>query len=190
MVKVNTLSLIGHVSQKGDTNNIQNPICHAIHMLIPSKTLQMFTIPKRRCNSLMRLYSNSFIQKIFLLFQKKLRIGLGLGYTTMIIFAGNALAFWFGMTLRYHDHLNPATGRPWEPGNILAIFFCVPRRMGTVRLGRWERFGLTIEIDMGIGILDIFGYMRILITDAQIKHIIYIYIYLSIFIDTNMYIHI
>jgi len=53
------------------------------------------------------------------------KIGLGLGYTTMIIFAGNALAFWFGMTLRYHDHLNPATGRPWEPGNILAIFFCV-----------------------------------------------------------------
>ena len=52
------------------------------------------------------------------------RIGLGLGYTTMIIFAGNALAFWFGMTLRYNDEVNPATGRPWEPGNILAIFFC------------------------------------------------------------------
>lgn len=53
------------------------------------------------------------------------KIGLGLGYTTMIIFAGNALAFWFGMTLRYNDQVNPATGRPWEPGNILAIFFCV-----------------------------------------------------------------
>lgn len=43
----------------------------------------------------------------------------------MIIFAGNALAFWFGMTLRYNDQVNPASGRPWEPGNILAIFFCV-----------------------------------------------------------------
>lgn len=42
-----------------------------------------------------------------------------------IIFFGYALAFWFGMTLRYNGEINPATGKEWMPGNIMAIFFCV-----------------------------------------------------------------
>ena len=42
-----------------------------------------------------------------------------------VVFFGYALAFWFGMTLKYNDEINPATGKPWQPGNIMAIFFCV-----------------------------------------------------------------
>ncbi|OLP94424.1 Multidrug resistance protein 1 [Symbiodinium microadriaticum] len=53
------------------------------------------------------------------------KIGAGLGYTMMIMYLGYGLAFWFGMTLRYNDEVNPATGRLWEPGLILAIFFCI-----------------------------------------------------------------
>ena len=49
----------------------------------------------------------------------------GMGYTMMIVFLGYGLAFWFGMTLRYNDELNPATGELWEPGTIMAIFFCI-----------------------------------------------------------------
>lgn len=29
------------------------------------------------------------------------------------------------MTLRYHEEKNPATGEEWQPGTILAIFFCI-----------------------------------------------------------------
>mmetsp|Transcript_30535 Transcript_30535/g.54595 ORF Transcript_30535/g.54595 Transcript_30535/m.54595 type:complete len:1272 (-) Transcript_30535:403-4218(-) len=53
------------------------------------------------------------------------KIGAGMGYNMSIIFAGYALAFWYGMTLRHNDSLNPATGEVWLPGRILAIFFCV-----------------------------------------------------------------
>ncbi|CAL1142099.1 unnamed protein product [Cladocopium goreaui] len=53
------------------------------------------------------------------------KIGLGMGYTMMIVFFGYALAFWFGMTLRYNGSINPSTGKEWQPGNIMAIFFCV-----------------------------------------------------------------
>ncbi|CAJ1374272.1 unnamed protein product [Effrenium voratum] len=53
------------------------------------------------------------------------KIGIGMGYTMMIVMFGSALAFWFGMTLRYHGELNPSTGREWQPGNIMAIFFCI-----------------------------------------------------------------
>lgn len=42
-----------------------------------------------------------------------------------VVFFGYALAFWFGMTLRYNGALNPSTGKEWQPGNIMAIFFCV-----------------------------------------------------------------
>ena len=71
-------------------------------------------------------------------FPQKIRMGAGLGYTVMIIFAGNALAFWFGMTLRYNEQVNPATGRPWEPGNILAIFFCVPWTIAATWPAMWK----------------------------------------------------
>ena len=53
------------------------------------------------------------------------KVGAGMGYTMMIIFLGYGLAFWFGMTLRYNEELNPATGKLWEPGTIMAIFFCI-----------------------------------------------------------------
>ena len=29
------------------------------------------------------------------------------------------------MTLRYNDQINPATGEEWQPGTIMAIFFCI-----------------------------------------------------------------
>lgn len=54
-----------------------------------------------------------------------LKIGAGMGYTMAVVFCGYALAFYFGMTLRYNDELNPATGELWNPGRILSIFFCV-----------------------------------------------------------------
>lgn len=53
------------------------------------------------------------------------KVGAGMGYTMMVVFLGYALAFWFGMTLKYNDELNPSTGKVWQPGNIMAIFFCV-----------------------------------------------------------------
>ncbi|CAE7217756.1 ABCB1 [Symbiodinium natans] len=53
------------------------------------------------------------------------KVGMGMGYTMMIVFLGYALAFWFGMTLRYHDQINPATGELWNPGTIMSIFFCI-----------------------------------------------------------------
>ena len=53
------------------------------------------------------------------------KVGAGMGYTMMIVFFGYGLAFWFGMTLRYNREINPATGKLWEPGNIMAIFFCI-----------------------------------------------------------------
>ena len=53
------------------------------------------------------------------------KVGAGLGYTMMVMYLGYGLASWFGMTLRYNDEINPATGKPWEPGLILAIFFCI-----------------------------------------------------------------
>jgi len=53
------------------------------------------------------------------------KVGAGMGYTMCIVFLGYGLAFWFGMTLRYNDELNPATGEAWEPGTIMAIFFCI-----------------------------------------------------------------
>ncbi|CAK9045272.1 ATP-dependent translocase ABCB1 (ATP-binding cassette sub-family B member 1) (Multidrug resistance protein 1) (P-glycoprotein 1) (Phospholipid transporter ABCB1) (CD antigen CD243) [Durusdinium trenchii] len=53
------------------------------------------------------------------------KIGAGMGYTMIVVFFGYALAFWFGMTLRYNGALNPSTGKEWQPGNIMAIFFCV-----------------------------------------------------------------
>ncbi|CAE7260922.1 ABCB1, partial [Symbiodinium pilosum] len=52
-------------------------------------------------------------------------VGAGMGYTMMIVFLGYALAFWFGMTLRYNDQINPATGAEWNPGTIMSIFFCI-----------------------------------------------------------------
>ena len=48
-----------------------------------------------------------------------------MGYTMMIVFFGYGLAFWYGMTLRYNDEINPATGQFWQPGTIMAIFFCI-----------------------------------------------------------------
>ncbi|CAE7381505.1 ABCB1, partial [Symbiodinium pilosum] len=53
------------------------------------------------------------------------KVGAGMGYTMMIVFLGYGLAFWFGMTLRYNDEINPATGEAWNPGTIMAIFFCI-----------------------------------------------------------------
>mmetsp|Transcript_59499 Transcript_59499/g.139248 ORF Transcript_59499/g.139248 Transcript_59499/m.139248 type:complete len:1290 (-) Transcript_59499:79-3948(-) len=53
------------------------------------------------------------------------KVGAGMGYTMCIVFLGYALAFWFGMTLRYNDEINPATGELWQPGTIMAIFFCI-----------------------------------------------------------------
>eukprot|EP00438_Fugacium_kawagutii_P033769 Skav231819 [mRNA] locus=scaffold640:55022:69687:+ [translate_table: standard] len=62
------------------------------------------------------------------------KIGAGMGYTMtlgeisrqkMVIFLGYALAFYFGMTLRYNDQINPATGELWQPGTIMSIFFCI-----------------------------------------------------------------
>ena len=53
------------------------------------------------------------------------KVGAGMGYTMCIVFLGYGLAFWFGMTLKYNDQINPATGREWEPGTIMAIFFCI-----------------------------------------------------------------
>eukprot|EP00930_Biecheleria_cincta_P042445 TRINITY_DN29208_c0_g1_i1.p1 TRINITY_DN29208_c0_g1~~TRINITY_DN29208_c0_g1_i1.p1 ORF type:complete len:1315 (-),score=229.41 TRINITY_DN29208_c0_g1_i1:121-3717(-) len=53
------------------------------------------------------------------------KIGAGMGYTFAIIFLGYALAFYFGMTLRYNGEKNPSTGEEWMPGRILSIFFCV-----------------------------------------------------------------
>jgi len=53
------------------------------------------------------------------------KVGAGMGYTMMIVFFGYGLAFWFGMTLRYNDEINPATGETWNPGTIMAIFFCI-----------------------------------------------------------------
>jgi len=53
------------------------------------------------------------------------KVGAGMGYTMCIIFLGYGLAFWFGMTLRYNEEINPATGKFWEPGTIMAIFFCI-----------------------------------------------------------------
>ena len=53
------------------------------------------------------------------------KIGIGMGYTMCVVFLGYALAFWFGMTLRYNDEINPATGEEWQPGTIIAIFFCI-----------------------------------------------------------------
>ncbi|CAE7539788.1 ABCB1 [Symbiodinium natans] len=67
------------------------------------------------------------------------KVGAGMGYTMMIVFFGYGLAFWFGMTLRYNDEKNPSTGETgekgkprgpqrqelWEPGTIMAIFFCI-----------------------------------------------------------------
>eukprot|EP00439_Symbiodinium_sp_Y106_P024056 s2066_g2.t3 len=53
------------------------------------------------------------------------KVGAGMGYTMCVVFLGYALAFWFGMTLRYHDQINPSTGKLWEPGTIMSIFFCI-----------------------------------------------------------------
>jgi ATP-binding cassette subfamily B (MDR/TAP) protein 1 len=53
------------------------------------------------------------------------KMGLGLGYTMGIFFLSYALAFYFGMRLRYDDVENPSTGKPWLPGEILGVFFCV-----------------------------------------------------------------
>jgi len=53
------------------------------------------------------------------------KIGAGMGYTFAIIFLGYALAFYFGMVLRYNGETNPTTGEPWTPGSILSIFFCI-----------------------------------------------------------------
>ncbi|CAJ1449438.1 unnamed protein product, partial [Effrenium voratum] len=53
------------------------------------------------------------------------KVGAGMGYTMMIIFFGYGLAFYFGMTLKYNNQINPATGQEWRPGNIMAIFFCI-----------------------------------------------------------------
>eukprot|EP00435_Cladocopium_sp_Y103_P015985 s2734_g3.t4 len=70
------------------------------------------------------------------------KIGAGMGYTMTlgfprdmavdcggplkcVVFLGYALAFYVGMLLRYNDEKNPATGELWQPGTILAIFFCI-----------------------------------------------------------------
>ena len=53
------------------------------------------------------------------------KVGAGMGYTMMVVFLGYGLAFWFGMTLRYNNEVNPSTGKLWEPGTIMAIFFCI-----------------------------------------------------------------
>ena len=37
-----------------------------------------------------------------------------MGYTMMIIFFGYGLAFYFGMTLKYNNQINPATGQEWR----------------------------------------------------------------------------
>lgn len=52
-------------------------------------------------------------------------IGVSLGYTGCVIFLGYAVAFYYGMTLRYDGVINPSTGEIWNPGRILSIFFCV-----------------------------------------------------------------
>mmetsp|Transcript_57302 Transcript_57302/g.101615 ORF Transcript_57302/g.101615 Transcript_57302/m.101615 type:complete len:1276 (+) Transcript_57302:45-3872(+) len=64
------------------------------------------------------------------------KLGLGLGYTMAVMFAGYGLAFYFGMTLRYNDEINPATGEPWKPGRILTIFFCI--FIGSFSVGQIE----------------------------------------------------
>jgi len=53
------------------------------------------------------------------------KIGAGMGYTMCVVFLCYALAFYVGMLLRYNDEKNPATGELWQPGTILAIFFCI-----------------------------------------------------------------
>ena len=53
------------------------------------------------------------------------KIGAGMGYTMCVIFLGYALAFYYGMILRYNDEINPSTGELWQPGTIMAIFFCI-----------------------------------------------------------------
>lgn len=54
-----------------------------------------------------------------------LKMGAGMGYMNCVIFCGYSLAFYYGMTLRYNNQINPATGQLWSPGTILSIFFCV-----------------------------------------------------------------
>lgn len=53
------------------------------------------------------------------------KVGVGMGYTFGVIFLGYALAFYFGMVLRYNGEINPSTGELWTPGRILSIFFCI-----------------------------------------------------------------
>ena len=62
--------------------------------------------------------------------------GIGMGYVMLVDFLGYSLAMWFGMTLIYYDRINPATGRTWEAGTILSIFFCI--FIGSFMVGQLE----------------------------------------------------
>mmetsp|Transcript_7569 Transcript_7569/g.16469 ORF Transcript_7569/g.16469 Transcript_7569/m.16469 type:complete len:1107 (+) Transcript_7569:1-3321(+) len=57
--------------------------------------------------------------------QNGIKIGLGMGWTMMIMMLSYSLAFYVGMRFRYDNLLNPSTGKPWQPGEILTIFFCI-----------------------------------------------------------------
>lgn len=62
--------------------------------------------------------------------------GVGMGYVMLVDFLGYSLAMWFGMTLIYYDRINPATGKVWEAGTIMAIFFCI--FIGSFMVGQLE----------------------------------------------------
>lgn len=66
------------------------------------------------------------------------KIGAGMGYTYAVVFFSYALAFYYGMLLRYNDTINPSTGEVWTPGSIFAIFQCVfigSFQIGNIRPG-------------------------------------------------------
>lgn len=85
------------------------------------------------------------------------KVGAGLGYVMCVVFLGYALAFYYGMTLRFDGKINPTTGKTWEPGVIMSIFFCI--FIGSFSLGNVQP-GIKAWSEARIAGGRFFGIMR------------------------------